>query len=195
MKKIFALALTAAMVLSLAACGGKNDGGAPGGGPADQSENGSLHDNTASSQQTDPGASSTESSSAPEQPDGKSGAEALLAQAEPVTFDEMAQAAFDDPSNAQELYCGKVLKVEGSWIYSTVSGQELTMKLAGDGSGAWLLISLSEEDIQALEEMSDDQMITIVGITGEELINEGGGASEQGGASLFTMRDEAYLVK
>lgn len=196
MKKILALALAAALALSLAACGGTPDGGASDGGAAHPSAgstpdgSGADHSSADGSGETAPGG---ESSSAPEV-EGETGAEALLAQAEAITFEDLAQATFDGVDGAQAQYCGKVLKVEGSWTYSYTGGLDLTMKLVEGNSSVWLVVTLSEDDAHALEEMSQDQPITVVGLLDEEAVNEGGGASEAGGATIFTMRTEAYLV-
>lgn len=145
MKKVFALLLAVALLLSLAACGGKNTADQPENGntvnePADNSENGTSNGDEASNEQGDEPGNEPEDTGAP---DLNQYCEDFLAS----LGEENAPAMMDVEGELIEIAYPEIL---------SYAHNQLVLKIAAISSVPYefALIELKEDkDVQAVEEM------------------------------------------
>lgn len=156
MKNIFALFLSAVLIFPLAACGGgTEDGGMSNGGTENVT------------QKTEPLAATKKE---------------MLDQAAAVSMSDMIQNTLDDQSRAAQLYCNKILIVEGDIT------EMCDNDIAIGSFDVAIQAALSNHDLANLE---IGQRITIVGKTGNEIQT---GDALHTVSALYDMQP-AFLVK
>mgnify|MGYP006074155719 CR=1 FL=1 len=90
--------------------------------------------------------------------------EDMLAAAETVDAAALAGETTDDPAAAQETYCGKILEITAP--ISAIEEDYIRLRIGDNVTPARLDVYLPAEE---LADLSDDQQVTVVGITAPKI--------------------------